>query len=59
MVRQPIFNLSNTKKIKSGDYNHNGSTPAAARVCDKYGTGQILPEQVRLKDKIFSTFAAE
>ena len=50
-MKQPILNLSNTNKIKSGDYNHNGSTPAAARVSDKYGTGQILQEQVRLKKK--------
>ena len=48
-MKHSTFNLCKTKKIKSGDFIHNGSTPVAAGVCDKYGTGQILPEQVRLK----------
>ena len=58
-MKHSTFNLCKTKKNKSGDFIHNGSTPVAAGVCDKYGTGQILQEQVRLKDKIFSTFAVK
>ena len=58
-MKHSTFNLCKAKKIKSGDILHIGSTPVAAGVGDKYGTGQILQEQVRLKDKIFSTFAVK
>ena len=58
-MKHPIFNLPRARKSNLVITYHNGSTPAAARVGDKYGTGQILQEQVRLEIKIFSTFAVE
>ena len=58
-MKHPIFNLPRARKSNLVITYHNGSTPAAARVGDKYGTGQILQEQVRLKNIILSTFAVE
>ena len=50
-MKHPIFNLPRARKSNLVITYHNGSTPAAARVGDKYGTGQILQEQVRLENK--------